>query len=306
MRRRDFLTAAAFGTALTLLPPSLRRTLAFAGADCTEDEARIVVRGLARAREDGKPLVVFVVPTSDSAVSDRGSTLGMLIDLGSNRELAVLALAHVACASLAAVHCVVPAVPSESDGEPPWMLVIDADGGAPKAIRVEAPEPIWQTCMREATGREGERACFERETRRHCALVVAPLRRALVGTGFGRRARLNEIALGPELAARVRAGAADGGTALPLGLVDRGAPLLLASALSDGGADQRHRTIARLAAAARLRLQAAPPPGARWLRLGDCATYAYNGLDDIVASIGCGMGNVGFRAARILHFLATH
>lgn len=304
MRRRDFITSAALGTALTLLPPSLRRTLAFAGADCTEDEARIVARGLARAREDGKPLVVFVVPTSDSTSAERGSSLGMWIDLGSDRELAVLALAHVVCASLAAVHCVVPTVSSESDGEPPWMLVIDPDGGAPDTIRFEAPAPNWEACMK-ATRPEDGRVCFERETRRHCGLVAAPLRRALVGAGLARRARRNEAALGRELATRVRTGAADGGTALPLALVDRGAPLLLASTVARGSANTRPRTIARLAAAARLRLQAAPPPGARWLRLGDCATYAYSGLDDIVASIGCGMGNVGVRAARILHFLAT-
>lgn len=304
MRRRDFLNAAAVGTALSLLPPPLRRTLAFAGAECTEDEARIVVRGLARAREDGKPLVVFVVPTSDSLSSDRGSSLGMLIDLGSDRELAVLSLAHVVCASLAAVQCVLPAAPSESGGPLPWMLVIDPDGQKVDAVRFEVPEPDWNACPPRVPNPEAERACLERETRRRCAHMSTPLRRALVGAGFERRALRNEAALGRQLAMRVRESAADGGIALPLAVVDRGAPLLLATVLRDGDPEARYRTIARLAAAARLRLQAAPPPGARWLRLG-CAIYAYDGLDDIVAGIGCGMGNVGIRAARILHFLAS-
>jgi hypothetical protein len=100
----------------------------------------------------------------------------------------------------------------------------------------------------------------------------------------------------------VRAAATDGAASLPLALVDAAAPLLLASVRATRSNDARRRTIARLAAAGRLRLQEKAPLGARWARLDGCGQYAHRGTDDIVDAIGCGLGGVPFLAARFLRF----
>lgn len=302
MRRRDVLTMGMLGTTMTMIPPWMRRALAFTSEECPEDQAAVVRGALDRARRHGKPLIVFVVPTSDELRDDRGSRFGTLIDLGPDRALAVLALGEVVCAPLAAVRCVVPDAPLETDAAPPLMLVVEARL-PPTTVVPDAPHDgaPWERCLRVVPAKE--LACLRRETRRFCMRTVAPLRRILLGDGLRRRARTNARALGPDVEAQVRAVTVARDATVSPELADAAAPLLLAAVLERGDREVRDRVIIALAAAARRRLRDHSPPGARWVRFEGCTDFAYRGADDVVdGGIACGMGSVPFLAARFLRF----
>ncbi len=302
MHRRDLLTSAALGTALTFLLPALRRMLVFAADGCVEHDARLVEQALRRGRDRGKPVAVFVVPEDAGLRDERAALLGTLIDLGPDRALAVLAMVEVVCAPLVTVQCVVPNAPSESPGRVPLMLLIDP--GATTVTSLPSPLHSDEVCP-PASAAAVAAPCHARVTRALCARLIAPLRRAVIGSGFARRVRRNAAALGRERATEVRAAAADGGSSLSTALVDDAALLLLESARATGDTDVRGRAIARLAAAGRARLQNHPPPGARWARFDGCVRYAHENDDDLPSGMSCGLGGTPFLAARFLFFLTA-
>jgi hypothetical protein len=301
MRRREFLTTTVIGTTMAMLHPWVRHGLAFTPAWCVEDQASVVRAALDRARHDGKPLIVFVVPENEEIRGDRASSFATLIDLGPDRALAILALGEVVCAPLTAVRCVVPDAPLETGEAPPSMLVVEAKLPPTTVIPHDLHDrPPWQQCLRPVPADEA--ACLRRETRRYCERLVAPLRRTLLGPGLRRRARWNARVLGPEAETRVRAAMPAGVASLPPPLVDAAAPLLFASAVEHGDRRSRDHAITALAAAARRRLRDRPPPGARWVRAEGCNDFAYRGADDEVGSMGCGLASVPHLAARFLVF----
>jgi len=292
---------SVLGTTMTMLPSWARPGLAFTPEGCIEDQARVVRSALDRARVNGKPLIVLVVPADDELRGDRAFSFATLIDLGPDRALAILALGEVVCAPLAAVRCVVPDAPLETEDAPPLMLVIEARLPPTTGIPPDLTDiPPWKRCLRPVAAEEI--ACRTRETRLYCERLTAPLRRTLLGTGLRRRARWNARALGPEAEAQVRAAIPAGIATLPPPLVDAAAPLLFATALEHGDRRSRDHAIAALAAAARRRLRDRPPPGARWVRDEGCSDFAYRGADDAVGMMGCGLASVPYLAARFLVF----
>lgn len=305
MERRDLLRSAVLGTTMALLPPVLRRAFGASADVCNPDAAAPAYEALDRAQRRGKPLLVFVVP-DDAGDRDRhGELFGELIDLGPERSLAMLALAEVACASRAAIRCLVPETSNVPGVAGAMMLVIDLAAPAtvtplPVALRVlPTPTPTKPYSPRT------EAAYYRRVVRANVASLTVPLRRALAGTDLARRARINERSLHPDDRQRILTFASEPGATLPIGVADAGAPLLLASALATHRGDARRRAIARLAAVSRWRLQERPPPGARWSRLGGCGDYAVHGRDDEVADIGCGLASVPIQSARFLKFFTA-
>jgi len=308
MDRRDFLRSATFGTATALLPPFLRRAFAAPSLDtCDPAASRSARDGLDLARRHGKPLLVFVAPESDDARGRRGALFGELIDLGPDRSLALLALAEVACAPLAVVRCLVPDAAFDAIPDDVVMLLVEPEAAAPRvqAIPVVVPSES-ELPVTKPYSPQAEAAFWRRVMRSDIATFTAALRRALAGPALGRRARINARSLPADDRRRIVAFVNDRDTALPIDVADAGAPFLLVSALTARNEESRQRTIARLAAVTRQRLQQRPPPGARWIRLAPgCVRYAVESPDDGGGGVGCGLGSVPVLSARFLDLQAT-
>lgn len=301
MERRDLLRSAALGATLALLPPFLRRAFGAADGICNADAARPMLRVLERARRRGKPFLSLVVPAGEEERSLRARAFAELIDLGSERDVAMLALTEVACAPLEVLRCLVPAASHVPDDA--VLLLID-QSTTPATVRVLPavvpldPEfPVIQPYSQRI-----EAAFHQRTLRARIASLSTPLRRTLAGAELGRWARINTRALDPADRERVRTFATDPGAVLPIGLADAGAPLLLASALATHQGDARRRAIGRLASVTRWRLQERPPPGGRWLRLEGCGDYAVRARRDQIGAMACGLSSFHFLSARFLDF----
>jgi hypothetical protein len=286
MERRALLRSAALGVTMGMVPAWMRHAFADDAEGCDEHSALLVRAALDRARRRGFPLLVLVVPTDSDKRSERPWLFGELIDLGPERTLATLALAEVVCASMATVRCVVPDGPVERPNDPPMFLVVDTAATDPSVTPLYVDIPPWSERPGPHTEAE-ELADWRNDVRGHVRRMTLPLRRALAGTDLLRRAAENLRALPKGDGARILNAADDGGTSLPLDLVDAGAPLLLASALATHDAEARRRVITRLAAAGRHRLRDRAPTGGRWLRWS-CDT--------------CGMGAVAALSRRFLEF----
>ena len=93
MNRRRFLIASGNGLALTAAPSFL--SCFFSRTRDPRIDSRTAVE---RARQDGKPLLVFVVPSQLGKSHERGIEFGRLLDHATDLALADLALCAVTCA----------------------------------------------------------------------------------------------------------------------------------------------------------------------------------------------------------------
>jgi hypothetical protein len=110
MRRRSFLLSGGGGLLVMLGPGWLRRAFGDAslkGAVVKEDprfgdvaRRRALAKAKARALAAGRPLLVFIIPKDDDQKWDRGHAFGELLTHGTPAQLAPLASAELACATL--------------------------------------------------------------------------------------------------------------------------------------------------------------------------------------------------------------
>ena len=142
---------------------------------------------------------------------------------------------------------------------------------------------------------------WERAARARIAAIEAALRRALAPdeeTIAARRALC--LAAVPEgeragLEARFAAG-----TATPRDV--RAAPAL-ARAAAEADPEKRDTWIARLAAAAREEIVAAPPAGAKWAQSAGCGTRIEGEEENVM--VACGMAHVPALSQRFLHLFTN-
>lgn len=290
----------AFSAAVLAWPPLVRAAFGDDGTRCLEDATRDVAAGLERARRRGKPLLVLSVPRDVGERISRGVFFGELLNHGADPALALLATVEVVCAGTAAVACVVPAA-RELREPPPLFLLIDS---APDATRV-TPFDARLVTEADLVGPPPKRwrdqeADEEARARSRIDGLTALLVDALAGPALAGRAERNAASLRAHDRTRIAAVGPDRIDRLPLGLVDRAAPSLLASVWPRRTAPAAERGLSRLADAARRRITDAPPPGARWVHLTGCDEVVEG--DTRTGGLMCGMGGVPRLSARFLRF----
>jgi hypothetical protein len=305
MKRRHFLSAAAFSLGSLAWPDWLRQ--AFADPACGDDRYLAAVSGgFRRAHLAGKPLLCLVIPKDDTARYERGHAFGEVLNHGSDEDLAPLALCEVVCAPMAALRRIVPAA---GEGEP-LMVLVDTAATPATGVRLSAELPKDEPFDRFAVGNDEKdwRKAMEEGQRREEAAIARRidtlgrlLRTGITGASLQQRVAQARAALPKELLDRVERDIAKGGPPVPE-LVHPAAALWAQAALAARG-KRRAEVVHALAEAVRGRLVQAPIPGSRWARASGC------GLDiegeTGVALVACGMGHVPEKSQRFLYFFAT-
>ena len=300
MDRRRFLRSAGLGIAATGLslssswPRFLTRAFGDegSGSEAGPRERTVeLAEAVARARRDGKPVLVLVVPANENDRYARGRVLGELINHGGTGVLDDLLVCELACATIEEARRVLP---TDVKGDPAMLLVeLDVEGGEfLPATSIDLPVgPGWT---------KGE-AEDEPTIRARIAAGAAALH-AAVASGpvtLARRAERNRAALSDADRAALADGLAGRG-AIDAALARRGAAVL-AVAAAEAAPEPRARARAALDAGAEAAIVRARPAGAQWGRTAGCGVTIEG---EPPAGIRCGMGRVPALSQRFLHFYA--
>ena len=307
MKRRALLGAAAASAGVLTCPSWLAR--AFAQVTASEELAALS-DAYRRAQRTGRPLLVLVIPAQQEARWDRAQALGELLNHGGDDVLADLALAEVACATMATLRTLVP---QAGTGEPLMVLVEpEAVPATARALTAELPRtPDYWVFSEEMT--------WEERTRREDAVIderIAVLRALVHGAiapdaaTIARRAALARAHLSATDRARVEA-AVTGSLAvdrIPRDVVAV-APAMLAEAAA---AHPAMRAV--LVELGTERWRRGRIPGSRWAIGGGCGVQveeteeeqrAREGDGRVQMMVACGMGHVPERSARFLDWYTS-
>ncbi|MCB9593294.1 MAG: hypothetical protein H6719_11235 [Sandaracinaceae bacterium] len=295
IERRTFLTSAAAAGAATLSAPAwISRAFAQEGDNGRDRaaELRDLSAAYRRAQQQGRPLLVLVVPEDGGARWERAHAFGELLNHGTDATLTNLAMAEVACSTMTSLRRLVP---QAGDGEP-WMVLVEPDQhpAVARRIAVELPENPSQWTDREQPDYEQR---VESAIDQRMAILSASLEEAIAGDAemIARRARVAEHALDAALVQRVHAAIRRG--TVPAELLEA------APAIVRAGARDRAPVLAQLAENARERLVRRPLPGSYWATSWGCGVTV-EGRDDNVM-VGCGMGHVPERSRRFLYWYTS-
>jgi len=298
VKRRRFLgTAAAVGAAGLSLPTWISR--AFGQEAATSDngrdraaELRDLSAAYRSAQQNGRPLLVLVVPEDSGARWERAHGFGELLNNGDDGAFLDLSLVDVVCSTMRSLRSLVPQAGS---GEP-WMVLVEADQhpATARAITVELPENPSQWTERGAPDYDQR---VEQAIDQRIEILAATLHDALArdDEAIARRARVAEQHLDAALVRRVHA-------AIRRGDVP-GELLAAAPAVVRAGARGRSAVLTQLASSARERLARTPVPGSAWATSWGCGVTV-EGRDDNIM-VGCGMGHVPARSQRFLYWYTS-
>jgi len=288
--RRDVLRGALAGMELGSLPGWL--ATAVAGVGVTQDGLAAAFR---TAAERGRPLLVVVVPDKDTGDGwERGRAWGAVLNHGGDAPLSALATAHVVCGTLADLAVLLPqGVPEDA-----WAVRVDTDavpathavfaGKAPQ-IQLDAGLERWSDGWREEE---------ERVVDAQIAWLGAGLQELLLAdaTLLARYAVLEEQRAAGEV--QVLAARLGREEDVPVSLVAQ-FPATVALAATRHPRS-RIQWAGRLAQAARAEWVEERVPGSWWAVSHGCGIDFEDVDEDF--RVGCGMGYVPTRAARMLHF----
>lgn len=283
MQRRALLQGAAAGIALATWPGWLRGAFA---ENCERDGLRALTAAFQTARANGKPLLVFVIPSDDGEKWSRGEMFGAFLHHGSTKALATLALFEIACAT---VEDTTRLFPVRLDSEP--LLIRVQTDRAPVEVMPFSFE-MTDDAPAERFNRPKADERVETLIAKMNALVTslapdpAALRRA-VTVSLSRLSVKERLAVDAALKQ-----SPDSATTW------RAAPVLTWMAQSSASSDAR-RITALLADATIARLRDKPIPGARWATGSGCGTDIDGEEPEI---IGCGMGYMPAKSRRFLYF----
>jgi hypothetical protein len=320
MHRRRFLQSSLFGiSTLSWLGCAGPRVLAtqeeltqptsdtpLAKAEATVEP--MSATPLARAKAAGKPLLVLLVPKDPKEQEYRGNAYGYFLSESDDKEVALLGLCEIVCASYETLVGMFPEV-TEDD----WMVLLETDAetnlpahviGRPSDSGVEHLTPMHRK--------------YQRSTEKMSSEVSKLLQRLLFANDEMRAKRANQCRL--VLSSSQQEAVASylkTPSTQPLAFFDQGAALLLANTkpfspkkpLGDWSSEAgEHREAARkptkkgvtstpeslaflVASAATQRLLQTPPEGSKW---------------DTINADGCpmcGMGNIPPVSRKFLRFL---
>lgn len=297
IERRTFLTRAAAAGAVTLSTPAWISS-AFAQEGSGDDgrdraaELRDLSAAYRRAQQQGRPLLVLVVPEDGGARWERAHAFGELLNNASSDAMQDLAMVEVACSTMTSLRRLVP---QAGQGEP-WMVLVEPDQHPAVARRLEVSLPEnpnqWTDREQPDYAQRVEQAIDQR-----IAILAATIEDAVARDEemLARRARVAEQALDAALVQRVHAAIRRG--TVPAELLET------APALVRAGARDRPAVLEQLAQSARERLVQRPLPGSYWATSWGCGVTVEGREDNVL--VGCGMGHVPQRSQRFLYWYTS-
>lgn len=294
MLRRHILKLTA-GTAIGALAV---RVLAF-------DDKNALPDGMAawrKAKDAGRPLLVFVVADDPNARYQNGVVLGAFLNNASDEDLAPFAMTDVVCATPSAIRQIAPKADLAADAV--LVLLSQAADDAEPRLASFSIDP-----KQDLTDRLGfrENQTYEECKRENDDRIVA------------RNAKLAKFVfteLGPEKAKDWAARARSHLTAQEIAVLEAdvldvgaltserlraGAALLLARVSGSSGKD-RAQVVPALAKCVRESIVDARPNGAKWARSSGCGMSIEGEEDEL--RVACGMGMVPEKEQRFLFLLA--
>ncbi|HKB15402.1 MAG TPA: hypothetical protein VKF62_05020 [Planctomycetota bacterium] len=295
MDRRTLLKLAGAGAAGIVLPGFTPSRLSF----LRSASAGELDQALKRARERGKPLLLFVIPRDDGEKWDRGRLFGGLLNTAGDDTLADLALCEVACAEMDGIRSLLEKRAPQGE---PLAIVVETAGPDLRALAIDPSLPPQTDPLRGGDDWNASRNKAEQSARDRIARLGEAIRSAVAADrdALFKRVLQTEKVLSPEEASALLA-IADGKAKLDVPLADRGAAVLRVMAEEDPS--RRERVIAALKQAAVERFRVKPPAGAKWASDTGCGADVEG--DEMGMRVGCGMGFVPQASVRFLYFFSN-
>jgi hypothetical protein len=277
------------------LPSWVRR--AFADASLTRDtpQPSTARAALERARDRRRPFVAIVIPEDDDGKRTRGELFGEYLMNATEEQLAPLAACELAAVPIEELRTSV-----KLTGVPLALRIEPSGEVATVGAEVAPPRVGAKRAMSDEAGAErviDERVAF-------VAQQMATLTGHRDAALLRRRALVAAALLGADERARLDgAGDARAIDALPLGLVERGAPILEARA-TEASPTVRAAILRALGRSVAARVRGGRVPGSHWARASGCGLDEVEGMPERgeVIAMDCGMGHVPPRASRFLYF----
>lgn len=315
--RREFLFSALFAGGAVALPEWLSRWFGqdpanTQGTQAAEQRERVLRAAVQKAKDHGKPLLVFVLP-AESATGERwhrSQWFGAFLNHGGSLALLEVALCVPVCATLADVRTVTGAASIEGDQ---LLLVVDvAEVGVPDAPAAKVTPlvlDLGDPCRLPGDPPYSETWLADVEARITAGLekLTAELHRTihLHGDSMAKLVEAARAHMNDEQRAAVAAFVA-GGKAPDDDLLVRAAAEIRGSTagLTDAA---RKRLLDTLCKAVERTLVLRRVPGGLWRRSKGCgsATEDENGKAVEVAGVACGMGNVPRMCERFLDLYSS-
>jgi hypothetical protein len=296
LKRRGFIGGAATVAGILSCPAWITR--AFAQTTDT-DPLGALSEAYRRAQRAGRPLLVIVIPDDSEQRWIRQSAFGELLN-HAPAAMRDLALAEVACASMATLRTLVP---QAGTGEP--LMVLVEPEGVPAAVRrLDAVLPdvpsLWIETDVELTWEERERR-EDAIIDRRIAILSGLVHDALAGTPalVAHRAALARERLTDVQRAQVDAAVASGGADRATAAL---APAVLYHAAATGRAPGLDGALEDLGTE---RWRRGRIPGSRWASGGGCGISIEGDTSDGRFAVACGMGHVPERSARFLYWFGS-
>jgi hypothetical protein len=306
--RRSFLASMMAAAGVAASPDWLTRAMApqDPASEWREKQLRAAV---AKAKEEGKPLLVFVAPPPGDPADgfSRGQWLGAWLNHGGSQALHAVALCTVAAASLDELQHVTGAKPPEGM---PLLLLVDVarvgepDAPAPKvtAIRLELGVP---RVLPAGADPEQTMALQKKRVDEGIAKLSAELQEGLNrhGAALARLATDATARLTPAQREQLTAWYAGGKAPADALLVRAAAEVRRAAGDLDDA--NRKRVLDGLTAAIEKEVVGKRVAGARWQRPGGCGSEFEEPTAEekkVQGMVACGMGLVTPLCERFLNF----
>ncbi len=134
-RRKVVVGVAASGAGVLFFPSWISHAF---GQRTVVDELAGLSAAYRQAQQSGRPLLVLIIPEDARHRSIRNRAFSELLNFGHEDVFVDLAQVELACASMSSLRRLVP----RASGEP-WMVLVEPNGGAVRAIVPELP-PLWR------------------------------------------------------------------------------------------------------------------------------------------------------------------
>ncbi len=300
MNRRHFIQGTGLGLAVLSLPGWLQACSGGSGVG-TGDEGPLEgkpksgAEAFALAKRNGRPLLVFVVPSDTRLRWERGSDIGVYLNRVDDEGMADLSLCGLWCATLAEIRSDFARAVNIDDAT--IAILIETERGDSALVSGEqSPDEISLSERVEDYGLAGKAKARTEMLRSRLHALIAPDKDTL-----HRRAEQARAKFLPR-ADRYRLGAMNDGD-LPTAAHVKRVPAWVRWRAEDLGQEQRAGLISMLAVEACRRWRSEPPPRSRWGKSTGCG-IEYEDTWFTWKTAQCGAGYTPAYSARFLSFFS--
>jgi hypothetical protein len=238
------------------------------------------------AREQGRPLLVLVIPSDDSLKGARGDDWGTLFLHAPLETQAELASFEVVCSTIDEAQASLPKV-RDVPGDEASAFVVEAGAGSARSVDLDHSR---EECELDWDGWEEQDAAVASRLQRQAEALnqfLTPSADVLLA-----RAKQSRAALGSEAPME--------GAAFDASLAER-APAIVRSWAEQAGEAERLQWLTALADCFRAKYAVNSPRGAHWATSSGCG-IDIEGCEDGGSGISCGMAMIPELSQRFLYF----